>query len=63
MKYRDYALGAGLESVWEPEVVGLDLTRESLRSRLAREYVSDEKLDEVGAAVRAGIADYRTMRL
>lgn len=61
MKYRDYSLGAGLDQLWEPAVVGLDLTKSDVRSRLAREYVSDAKLDEVDAAMKAAVADWRTL--
>jgi hypothetical protein len=59
MKYRDYSLGAGLDEVWEPTSVGLNLTKTDFRQRLGREFVSDAKLDEVDAAVQAAVADWR----
>ena len=59
MKYRDYSLGAGLDELWEPGIVGLNLTKADFRQRLGREFVSDAKLDEVDGAIRAAIADWR----
>ncbi|GAA2986456.1 hypothetical protein JOD63_002273 [Microbacterium terrae] len=59
MKYRDYSEGAALERNWEPVPMALNLGKADLRSRLEREYVSDTKLDEVEAAVRAAVADWR----
>lgn len=61
MKYRDYSLGAGLDEVWEPASVGLDMTQVDFRPRLGREFVSEAKLDEVDAAVRAAVADWRAI--
>lgn len=60
MKYRDYSLGAGLEKLWEPSPVALNLSPVDFRSRLDREVVADSKLDEVDAAVRSAVADWRT---
>lgn len=58
VKYRDYSLGAGLERVHEPVPVPLDLRRVDLRGLLATERVSEAKLDEIEAALAAGIAAY-----
>lgn len=57
MKYRDYSLGAGLDDVWEPEYVHMNLTKESWRTRLGLARISDDKLDEVSAAIRGAIED------
>lgn len=57
MKYRDYSLGAGLDELWEPEFVRLDLRTQSWRTRLRHARVSDDKLDEVAAALRGAVHD------
>jgi len=59
MKYRDYSLGAGLERLWEPQQLILDLRNVDLRSMLDTEYVAEEKLDEVEAAIKNAVADWR----
>ena len=58
MKYRDYCLGVGLESVWEPEIVPLNLRQIGWADRLRAEKISDEKLDEIEAAITAGVTGY-----
>ncbi|MDT4943109.1 MAG: hypothetical protein QOJ34_3198 [Pseudonocardiales bacterium] len=58
MKYRDYALGVGLDSLWEPETVPLNLSRIDWVGRLRAEKISEEKLDEIEAAITAGAAAY-----
>ncbi|KQT94496.1 hypothetical protein ASG49_06410 [Marmoricola sp. Leaf446] len=58
IKYRDYALGAGLSGDWEPVVVDLDLRRTRLDDLLREVRIGEDKLDEVQAAVAAGIAAY-----
>jgi hypothetical protein len=58
MKYRDYSLGMGLDSVWEPQIVPLNLSHLDWADRLRAEKISDEKLDEIEAAVAAGVAAY-----
>lgn len=59
MKYRDYSLGAALDDVWGPKPVPLNLTQIDLRSRLAREFVTESKLDEVDAALMSAVTDWR----
>lgn len=58
MKYRDYSLGIGLDSVWEPQLVPLNVTDINWADRLRAEKISDAKLDEIEAAVTAGVAAY-----
>lgn len=58
LKYRDYALGAGLTEAWEPVTVDLDLRRTGWDDLIRSEQISAAKLDEVEAAVAAGIAAY-----
>ncbi|MFH8252160.1 polysaccharide pyruvyl transferase family protein [Microbacterium sp. B2969] len=58
MKYRDYSLGASTEEMWEPTAVALDMSSIDFRSRLAREFVSEAKLDEVDSALRSAVADW-----
>lgn len=58
LKYRDYALGAGLAGAWEPVAVDLDLRRTRWDDLIRPEQISADKLDEVEAAVAAGIAAY-----
>ncbi len=58
IKYEDYALGAGLDTVNTPQTVGFDLRGASLRDRLTEVRVSEEKLDEIDDAVRAAIDSY-----
>ncbi|TVP82130.1 polysaccharide pyruvyl transferase family protein [Thioalkalivibrio sp.] len=55
VKYRDYSLGIGLPNAHEPSSISVDLRREGLRDRLVLEKISDDKLDEIEAAVRRGI--------
>jgi hypothetical protein len=59
MKYRDYSLGVGLDSVWEPQIVPLNLARIEWADRLRAEKISEEKLDEIEAAIVAGVLAYR----
>lgn len=58
VKYRDYSLGVGLDSVWEPEIVPLNLRDIDWAQRLRAEKISDEKLDEIEDAINAGVAAY-----
>jgi hypothetical protein len=58
MKYRDYSLGIGLEAEWEPEIVPLNLSGIDWAGRLRAEKISDDKLDEIEAAVTAGLHAY-----
>lgn len=58
IKYKDYSLGAGLESVHEPTTVRVDLRREDLRGRLSEVRISEGKLDEVENAVREAVKTY-----
>lgn len=58
IKYRDYAEGAGLSTAWEPVAVDLNLRRTNWDDLIRHERVSEEKLDEVEAAVALGIAEY-----
>lgn len=58
LKYRDYSLGAGLTEAWEPVAVDLDLRRTRWDDLIRPEQISAAKLDEVEAAVAAGIAAY-----
>src|SRR5690606_7589679 len=53
IKYRDYSEGAGLEQIYEPVTIPLDLRRFDLRAMLTREHVSAAKLDEIEAAFQA----------
>ncbi|WP_217652570.1 polysaccharide pyruvyl transferase family protein [Streptomyces aidingensis] len=55
IKYRDYCLGAGLDTVYEPVVVSPDLTRLDLGSMMSKEKITDDKLDEVEQAVASGV--------
>jgi hypothetical protein len=48
----------GLDSVWEPQIVPLNLSHLDWADRLRAEKISDEKLDEIEAAVAAGVAAY-----
>jgi hypothetical protein len=58
VKYRDYSLGVGLDSVWEPEIVPLNLRDIDWAHRLRTEKISDDKLDEIAAAISAGVTAY-----
>jgi hypothetical protein len=58
MKYRDYSLGIGLDSVWEPELVPLNVSQLDWAARLRTEKIAEAKLDEIEAAVAAGVAVY-----
>jgi hypothetical protein len=58
VKYRDYCLGVGLDAVWEPEVVPLNLRHIDWRPRLRTEKISDTKLDEIEDAIAAGVTTY-----
>jgi hypothetical protein len=59
MKYRDYSLGAGLEEIWEPERVQLDLGAIDWMSRARVANVSHDKLDEIENAVLTGVKEYQ----
>lgn len=61
IKYRDYSLGAGLETVYEPVVVYSDLRRLNLESMVSKEKISESKLDEIEHAVLSGISTYFSM--
>ena len=56
LKYRDYSIGAELESVWEPMVISFNLKAENLRGRLSAVQISEAKLIEIEEAVRASIS-------
>jgi hypothetical protein len=58
IKYRDYSLGAGLDRVWQPQAADLDLTRVDWMSRLQVETVSDQKLDEIEAALGRALSTF-----
>lgn len=58
VKYGDYSRGVGLDTVYEPRVVGFNLRTEPLTSMLSREYIAEAKLDEIEEALRSGIATY-----
>ncbi|MET3961486.1 hypothetical protein ABIE44_001420 [Marmoricola sp. OAE513] len=60
IKYRDYALGAGLTEPWDPVPVDLDLRRTSWRDLVRTERITDAKLDEIQDALSRGIAEYLT---
>ncbi|ROR90546.1 polysaccharide pyruvyl transferase family protein [Nocardioides aurantiacus] len=62
IKYRDYALGAGLTGDWQPVVVHLDLRRTHVDDLVRQVRIGEDKLDEVEAAVAAGIAAYDERR-
>lgn len=61
IKYRDYSLGAGLETVYEPVVVYSDLRRLNLESMVSKEKISESKMDEIEQAVLSGISTYFSM--
>jgi hypothetical protein len=58
IKYEDYALGMGLSSVYEPVAVPPDLRRLNIDSMVAKEQISEEKLDEIEHAVATAVATY-----
>jgi hypothetical protein len=58
IKYEDYSLGMGLSDVYEPVAVPPDLRRINLESMLAKECISEEKLDEIEQAVDRGVSAY-----
>jgi hypothetical protein len=62
MKYRDYSLGMGLDDVWEPDIVALNLTRVEWADRLRTAKITDAKLDEIEHSVRAAVAEYLAVR-
>jgi len=55
MKYRDYSLGIGLDEVWEPEAVAIDLTQVDWSQRLRTAKISDAKLDEIETQLNAAV--------
>ncbi|WP_203655653.1 polysaccharide pyruvyl transferase family protein [Demequina activiva] len=55
IKYEDYSRGAGLQRVYEPINVPIDLREVDLRGMAIEEKVSDAKLDEIEAAMRRGL--------
>lgn len=56
VKYRDYALGAGVDGVVEPELLPMDLRPVALRDRLTVARIADSKLDEVEQAIKSALA-------
>lgn len=58
IKYKDYSLGAGLDTVYEPVTVYSDLRRIDLESMVAKEKISETKMDEIEQAVMSGISAY-----
>ncbi|HKC28231.1 MAG TPA: polysaccharide pyruvyl transferase family protein [Jatrophihabitans sp.] len=61
MKYRDYSLGAALDTVWEPQIVPINLGRINWSDHLRTEKISEDKLDEIEAALQAGVEAYRDL--
>ena len=57
MKYRDYSLGAGLDTVWEPQFVPLRLAGIDWGARLRTEKIGEDKLDEIEAALTTAVAE------
>jgi hypothetical protein len=57
-KYEDYSMGAGLQDLWEPEAVGLDLGLINWADRLRVEIVPGAKLDEIEAAIARSVKEY-----
>ncbi|GGK67373.1 hypothetical protein GCM10011509_14630 [Ornithinimicrobium pekingense] len=58
VKYGDYSRGAGLSTVHEPTVLGLDLRRYTFDDLLSVERIGEEKLDEIEQAVRLGVTAF-----
>jgi Polysaccharide pyruvyl transferase len=58
IKYKDYSLGVGLETVYEPDIVYPDLRRLNLESMISKEKILESKLDEIEQAVTSGISTY-----
>lgn len=56
MKYEDYALGAGIQGLRGPHVVGADLSAAQLDDVTLDITLSDELLDDVTAALHEGAA-------
>jgi len=56
IKYEDYCRGADLGVVYQPEPIGRDLRRESLRPRLSDSRVSEHKLDEISEALTEAVS-------
>jgi Polysaccharide pyruvyl transferase len=61
IKYQDYALGIGLEAVYDPIPVSMDLRRINFESMLSKEKITENKLDEIEQAIGSGIATYLSM--
>ncbi|MEQ7124211.1 polysaccharide pyruvyl transferase family protein [Actinopolymorpha sp. B11F2] len=58
IKYKDYALGAGLEAVYEPIPIYTDLRRVNFESMISKEKITESKLDEIEQAIAAGVSTY-----
>jgi len=58
LKYRDYALGAGLDEAVEPVVVDVDLTGETWSERTKLITVGGDKLDEIQDAMSRALKAY-----
>lgn len=58
IKYIDYSRGAGLAEEHTPQPVPFDLRRVRLEDLVSQVRVSDDKLDEVATAIRAGVDEY-----
>lgn len=58
VKYGDYCRGVGLDTVYEPQLVGLDLRRLDLDNLTSEERISADVLDDIEQAVRSGVAAY-----
>ena len=63
VKYRDYSLGAGLDDVWEPEPIGLNVASIEWDGRLRTARVPEGTLDGIEKAIAAGIATYDLVSL
>jgi hypothetical protein len=61
LKYGDYALGVGLETI-NPSVVPLDLMKFSFASIERDDAVSEKKKDEIVYAIRLGLSNLESRR-
>lgn len=55
VKYADYSRGAGLEQVWEPHVVDLDLRKTPWEDLMRVERIADGVLNDVEHALAHGV--------
>jgi hypothetical protein len=61
LKYGDYALGVGLDTI-NPSVVPLDLLKFSFASIERGDAVSEKKKDEIVDAIRLGLSNLESRR-